>query len=111
MQLDTDTQVIRSYYYADVDIGTPAQTMSLVLDTGSADLWLPTSSCGSSTCSSLTKYDTSASSTYQSSEQTFEITYGSGAVSGVMAGDTVALAGYTGEYSAALEGRLECVDE
>ncbi|KDN44125.1 acid protease [Tilletiaria anomala UBC 951] len=88
--VDQDT-----YYYADVSMGTPAQSMALVLDTGSSDLWVATSECSSNTCSSLSKFSMSNSSTYQSSSQVFSITYGSGAVTGHMAGDTITLGDYT----------------
>ena len=83
------------YYYAQIEVGTPAQTLNVVLDTGSSDLWLPTSSCTSSSCKGLTLYDPTSSSTYQSSSQKFSITYGSGAVTGTACADTVSMAGYT----------------
>lgn len=60
-----------------------------------ADFWLPTPSCGSSACSKVTTWDPSSSSTAQNSSQVFAIAYGTGAVTGTMAGDTVSLAGFT----------------
>ncbi|CDW94732.1 hypothetical protein [Sporisorium scitamineum] len=86
-----------SYYYAQVSVGTPAQNFNVVLDTGSADFWLVDTQCGTSQgCdSNLNKYDTSASSTNIGSGTPFSITYGTGAVRGVLAADKVSLAGYT----------------
>lgn len=86
-----------SYYFAQVSVGTPAQNFNVVLDTGSADFWLVDSDCGTAqNCDSdLNKYDTSASSTNIGSNTPFTITYGTGAVRGVLAADKVSLAGYT----------------
>ncbi|CBQ72582.1 related to cathepsin d (lysosomal aspartyl protease) [Sporisorium reilianum SRZ2] len=85
-----------SYYFAQVSVGTPAQNFNVVLDTGSADFWLVDTDCGTSSgCdSNLNKYSTSASSTNIGSTTPFSITYGTGAVRGVLAADKVSLAGY-----------------
>ncbi|KAJ9480144.1 putative Saccharopepsin (putative) [Pseudozyma hubeiensis] len=86
-----------SYYFAQVSVGTPAQNFNVVLDTGSADFWLVDSDCGTAqNCDSdLDKYNTGASSTNIGSSTPFSITYGTGAVRGVLAADKVSLAGYT----------------
>ena len=73
----------------DISIGTPGQTFLIDFDTGSADLWVPSSSCTSSTCSSKDKYDASASSTSSEQSGTFSIEYGDGStVSGPIYTDT-----------------------
>ncbi|KAJ7596647.1 acid protease [Mycena floridula] len=77
-----------------ISIGTPAQKFLIDFDTGSADLWVPSSSCTSSTCSSKTKYKSSSSSTATKKTGTFKIQYGDGStVSGPVYSDTVAVAG------------------
>ncbi|KAI1100998.1 aspartic peptidase domain-containing protein [Jackrogersella minutella] len=77
-------------YYAQVTVGTPSQTVDLIVDTGSSDVWLLDSSsdiCQSTAMQSyygycLPTYDPSKSSTYSVvSDDSFSIRYvdGSGA--------------------------------
>ncbi|WFD34295.1 cathepsin D [Malassezia cuniculi] len=86
-----------SFYFATVKIGTPAQDFNLVLDTGSADMWVVATDCSSSNCpSGVRKFDSSKSSTFKSSSQSFHVSYGSGAITdGRVVADTVSLANFT----------------
>ncbi|KAJ3778733.1 aspartic peptidase domain-containing protein [Lentinula raphanica] len=77
-------------YYGDLSIGTPGQGLTFDIDTGSADLWVPSSWC--STCTK-NHYDESQSSTYVDKGRRFAVSYGSGSVSGTTASDTVTIAG------------------
>ncbi|EMD33591.1 hypothetical protein CERSUDRAFT_117693 [Gelatoporia subvermispora B] len=84
-----------------ISIGTPAQSFLIDFDTGSSDLWVPSSTCTSSTCSSKKKYTASKSSTSAKKSGTFSIQYGDGStVSGPINTDTVSVAGITatGQY-------------
>ncbi|CDO69152.1 hypothetical protein BN946_scf185042.g54 [Trametes cinnabarina] len=79
-----------------ISIGTPGQKFLIDFDTGSSDLWVPSSSCRSSTCSSKKKYTASSSSTSSKKSGTFNIEYGDGStVSGPVYTDTVTVAGVT----------------
>ncbi|KAF5391514.1 hypothetical protein D9757_002457 [Collybiopsis confluens] len=77
-----------------ISIGTPAQSFLIDFDTGSSDLWVPSSSCTSSTCSSKKKYTASKSSTSSKQSGSFSIQYGDGStVSGPVYEETVTVAG------------------
>ncbi|KAL6302306.1 aspartic peptidase domain-containing protein [Sparassis latifolia] len=70
-----------------ISIGTPASNFIIDFDTGSADLWVPSSSCFG--CSSHNTYDPSSSSTSQDKTSTFLICYGDGSTtSGLEYADT-----------------------
>lgn len=58
-------------YYGPLQIGTPPQTLTVDVDTGSADLWLPVD-CPS--CSNR-QFDTESSSTYQQTASRFKVEY------------------------------------
>ncbi|KEI41448.1 uncharacterized protein L969DRAFT_15467 [Mixia osmundae IAM 14324] len=82
-----------SEYVSAITIGTPGTSFDLVMDTGSGDMIVASSSC-SSGCTNITnKYDTSSSSTSDSTSTAFEITYGSGSASGTLVTDVVAIGG------------------
>ncbi|KAF8706832.1 Acid protease, partial [Rhizoctonia solani] len=77
-----------------ITIGTPAQSFLVDFDTGSADIWVPNSSCNSGGCSGHNSYDPSESSTSVSESGDFSIQYGDGSTSsGPIYTDTVTVAG------------------
>jgi hypothetical protein len=85
--------VINNYqdaqYYGEIDIGTPGQTVRVIYDTGSSNLWASNQKPG--LLSSHKYYDHSKSSSYVANGTTFNIQYGSGPVSGVYSADTIAI--------------------
>jgi len=77
-----------------ISIGTPAQKFLIDFDTGSSDLWIPSSTCTSSTCKKKSTYKSSSSSTSDKESGSFSIEYGDGStVSGPVYEDTVTVAG------------------
>jgi hypothetical protein len=77
-------------YYGDIQVGTPGQTMSMIYDTGSSNLWVPNTK---KLLSSHKVYTSSKSSTYIANGTTFSILYGSGPVSGFYSEDTATIGG------------------
>ncbi|TFY67566.1 hypothetical protein EVJ58_g1536 [Rhodofomes roseus] len=75
-----------------ISIGTPAQKFLIDFDTGSSDLWVPSSSCTSSVCTSKDRYTASSSSTSAMKSGNFTIYYGDGStVSGPKYTDTAGI--------------------
>ncbi|KGO59225.1 Ribosomal protein S10 [Penicillium expansum] len=88
-------------YFCNVTLGTPKQSVRLVLDTGSSDLWTntPNSTLCASTknvCAEAGTYDPSSSSSYSFVNSDFNISYadGSGAA-GDYVTDTLTIGGTT----------------
>lgn len=103
-QLNTGSQPFIDYYddfyLGNITLGTPAQTMTIVLDTGSSNLWVIDAACNSQACNGYPdsgfvkhKFDTTKSSTYQAETRKFSIQYGSGSCSGHLAKDTLNFGG------------------
>lgn len=75
-----------STWFTAADFGTPATSVNMVLDTGSADIWVTPGT---------DSYEPSSSSTFVNETSSFSITYGSGQVAGYLATDTVVLANHS----------------
>ncbi|KAF7818024.1 aspartic proteinase-like isoform X2 [Senna tora] len=107
---DEDIVPLKNYldaqYYGEIGIGTPPQTFTVIFDTGSSNLWVPSSKCYFSiACYFHSRYKSSKSSTYTKngnatrskiatihvhhSGTSCEITYGSGSISGFFSQDNV----------------------
>lgn len=75
-------------YSVEITIGTPPQTFQVLLDTGSSDLWVRNSETGQ-----IPSFNNSASSTYESNNTAFKITYVGCSTTGEWATDDVGVAG------------------
>lgn len=74
-----------------IEVGTPGQTFNVLFDTGSPILWIPSESCESKTIQH--KFAQSRSSSYQNLEKSFNMSYGSGFVDGILGSETVNIFG------------------
>ena len=87
-----------NFYVAKISVGTPGQELSVVLDTGSSDLWITASSnpnCaangGTINCAEYGSFDYTESSTFNNAGTALDITYIDGTNSkGYWASDSVA---------------------
>ncbi|KAK7686753.1 hypothetical protein QCA50_010353 [Cerrena zonata] len=97
--LITDLQ-FDSSYFGSIAVGTPPVPFNVILDTGSADLWLATSTSGSTSSSSgsgqnsISFFDPTSSSSFSDLSTPFQIQYGSGAAEGTLGKDAVQFSGF-----------------
>ncbi|XP_077784961.1 embryonic pepsinogen-like [Podarcis muralis] len=82
-------------YYGIIYIGTPPQKFTVVFDTGSSTLWVPSLYCSSQACQTHHRFDPRKSSTFQGTGQPFSIKYGKGSMEGIFGLDTVKISDLT----------------
>ncbi|XP_005046600.1 PREDICTED: pepsin A-like isoform X1 [Ficedula albicollis] len=80
-------------YFGTISIGTPAQEFTVVFDTGSSNLWVPSVFCSSPACRNHNRFNPAESSTFLSTNDTLFIAYGTGSMTGILGYDTVNVAG------------------
>ncbi|CAG9315219.1 unnamed protein product [Blepharisma stoltei] len=82
-------------YYGPISIGTPPQPFTVVFDSGSSVLWVPSSKCTSLACYMHNTYNSAASSTYVKNGTALSLEYGKGACTGFVSQDTLTWGGFT----------------
>lgn len=96
-----DNEVISNFqnsqYYGIIKVGTPGQEFRVIFDTGSSNVWIPSSACilrcGIPFLKKLkkNKFSKASSSSFTGSKDKFAIQYGSGPVSGEFGEDAVSV--------------------
>uniref|UniRef100_A0A8C3XGF4 cathepsin E n=1 Tax=Cyanoderma ruficeps TaxID=181631 RepID=A0A8C3XGF4_9PASS len=78
-------------YFGQISIGTPPQNFTVVFDTGSSNLWVPSVYCVSKACAKHSRFHPTQSSTYKVIGTPFSIQYGTGSMTGIIGSDQVAV--------------------
>ncbi|NXS46063.1 PEPC protein, partial [Balaeniceps rex] len=86
---------LQSFYFGEISLGTPPQNFLVLFDTGSSNLWVPSTYCQMPACVNHTRFNPSKSSTFTYNGQSYTIAYGSGALTVVLGYDTLRLQSIT----------------
>jgi len=103
MKRSSSSIVHKTAYYGQVEVGTPRQVFTVVFDTGSGNLMIPSTSCRSRACTMHKRFDRQASATAEDIEadgshsqqgaprDLITVTFGTGEISGVFLKDDVCI--------------------
>ncbi|XP_075030221.1 pepsin B-like [Calonectris borealis] len=89
------TNHLDSSYFGEISIGTPPQNFLVLFDTGSSNLWVPSTYCQSPACFNHAKFNPRESSTFTCNTQSYTLSYGSGAVTVVLGYDRLRIQSIT----------------
>ncbi|KAM7053541.1 cathepsin E [Molossus nigricans] len=89
------TNYLDMEYFGTISIGSPPQNFTVIFDTGSSNLWVPSVYCTSSACKTHARFNPAQSNTYSAVGSHFYIQYGTGSLSGIIGADQVTVEGLT----------------
>ncbi|KAF0906756.1 hypothetical protein E2562_012569 [Oryza meyeriana var. granulata] len=83
---------LNAQYFGQIGVGCPPQNFTVVFDTGSSNLWVPSAKCiFSLACYFHPKYESRSSSTYKENGTPASIHYGTGSIHGYFSEDQVTI--------------------
>uniref|UniRef100_A0A0D9V393 Peptidase A1 domain-containing protein n=1 Tax=Leersia perrieri TaxID=77586 RepID=A0A0D9V393_9ORYZ len=83
---------LNAQYFGEIGVGWPPQNFTVVFDTGSSNLWVPSAKCiFSLACYFHRKYESRTSSTYKENGTPASIHYGTGSIHGYFSEDQVTI--------------------
>ncbi|KFQ60429.1 Gastricsin, partial [Pelecanus crispus] len=85
------TNYLDSFYFGEISIGTPPQNFLVLFDTGSANLWVPSTYCRTPACANHARFNPSLSSTFSGTNVSYPLYYGFGDLSVALGYDTVTI--------------------
>ncbi|XP_075377786.1 pepsin B-like [Mycteria americana] len=85
------TNYLDSFYFGEISIGTPPQNFLVLFDTGSANLWVPSTYCQTPACEDHARFNSSLSSTFSGIGVTYTLSYGFGDLPVTLGYDTVTI--------------------
>ncbi|XP_012609624.3 napsin-A isoform X1 [Microcebus murinus] len=92
------TKYMDVQYFGEIGLGTPPQNFSVVFDTGSSNLWVPSMRCYffSLPCWFHHRFNPKASSSFRPNGTKFAIQYGTGRLDGILSEDKLTIGGIKG---------------
>jgi hypothetical protein len=96
LALDIEGQDIS--YLANITVGTPPRGFLILVDSGSSDFWIGSETCASTAgggCGNHNFLGPNTSSTFNNTGQSFQVTYGTGSVSGTIVTDNVVIGNFS----------------
>ena len=79
-------------YFTALHFGSSEKLMYMLIDTGAANTWIMGASCTSETCEKHNTFGEKDSDTLRATGDAFNLTYGTGSVSGMIVSDTAEIA-------------------
>lgn len=80
--------VENSQYVGEIGVGTPVQMFKVIFDTGSSNLWITSTKCVQPSCMLHSRFDRTASSTFEEIGVEMSVRFGTGSIVGHLGMDT-----------------------